>query len=254
MLKFSPYLFVVFLIFMILQGCGPQKRDDQPVSLQKKTLKTNYSVNKTQTLRYIKYTTKKGDTIWKISKAYGVSPETIVKVNRIPDVTDVKIGKTLLIPVPQTFVTHPSVVKGSVNVNQHLTVKQNLPVSKHGFVWPLKRKVISRFNDYKNGRAIKGIDIEAMVNDDILAAKDGKVIVVSNNPSAWGKSVILEHGQNMHTWYANNSKIFVSKGMRVKRGQVIAKAGNRYASERPRLHFKIFVRDKPVNPLIYLPH
>ena len=253
MLKFTPYLFVIFLVFISLQGCGPQKRSDHPVPIAKKTSVTNNRSNKTQTLRYVKYTTKKGDTIWKISKSYGVSPDTIIKINRISDVTDVKIGKTLYIPVPQTFVTHPSAVKSNVNVSRNLTIKQNLPVSKHGFVWPLKRKVISRFNDLKNGRRIKGIDIEAMVNDDILAAKDGKVIVVSNNPSGWGKSVILEHKQNMHTWYANNSKVFVSKGMYVKRGQVIAKAGNRYASERPRLHFKVFVSDKPVNPIIYLP-
>ncbi|MGR3319069.1 MAG: peptidoglycan DD-metalloendopeptidase family protein, partial [Candidatus Anammoxibacter sp.] len=201
-------------------------------------------------LGFTKYSIKRGDTVWKVSKKFGVSADTIVQINRISDVTDIKIGQTLLIPMSQRSQRQVATVAPRI-------IKKNLPASRNGFIWPVTNVILSQFGDRKNGIKNTGIDIKTTLNEDILAAKDGTVIVVSNNSDDWGKTIVIKHVKNMHTWYSYNSGIIVSKGTRVRRGQVIAKAGQsgnaRETDRESKLHFKIFVNDKPVNPLTYLP-
>ncbi len=193
---------------------------------------------------YTKYYLKKGDTIWKVSKQFGVLPETIINVNNIKDVTNLKTGQMLNVPVNQTVV---------VNEVQATRVSGNQSsVSAHGYIWPIKNRVLRRFGEYKNGFKSTGLDIEAELNDDVLAAKAGRIIVVANNTKGWGKVVVMEHANDEKSLYAYNSKIFVQKGMQVQRGHVIAKAGQSGKAVRPGLHFKIFKKDKPVDPLFYL--
>ncbi len=236
--------------------------------------------------QFTKYTVRHGDTIWKISQQFGTTPDTLVRINRIPDVRNLSTGKVLYIPssavihkydkskpqnkkvpqynksksqskkVPQYNKRTPqntNTAQFTVYTPQNKRI-YNRPASPRGFIWPLRRRVLSSYGSYVNGSKSTGIDIEASSNDDVLAAKDGSVIVVNNGRDGWGKVVVIGHGNGTHTWYAHNSKIFVNKGTYVKRGQVIAKAGSTGSAKRVKLHFKVFVNDKPVNPLNYLPN
>jgi len=223
--------------------------------------------------QFTKYTVRHGDTIWKISQQFGTTPDTLVRINRIPDVRNLSTGKVLYIPSSAVIHKYDKSKTQNKKVSQYnkqtpqktntaqfaVYTPQNKriynrPASSKGFIWPLRRRVLSSYGSFINGSKSTGIDIEASSNDDVLAAKDGSVIVITNGRDGWGKVVVIGHGNGTHTWYAHNSKIFVNKGTYVKRGQVIAKAGSTGSAKRVKLHFKVFVNDKPVNPINYLPN
>ena len=56
----------------------------------------------------------------------------------------------------------------------------------------------------------------------------------------------------MKTLYAHCSKMYVSAGTQVYKGQVIAAVGNTGRSTGPHCHFEVFVNGKNVNPAYYV--
>jgi murein DD-endopeptidase MepM/ murein hydrolase activator NlpD len=65
--------------------------------------------------------------------------------------------------------------------------------------------------------------------------------------------IIIKHAENMVTIYAHNKENLVKEGDRVARGQVIANVGQTGRADGPHLHFEVRQKDRPKNPLFYLP-
>ena len=96
-----------------------------------------------------------------------------------------------------------------------------------------------------------GIDIGASYGTDVLAGGDGTVLISGWN-NAYGWMVVIDHGGGVTTLYGHNSKLLVSAGEQVSRGQVIAKVGSTGYSTGPHIHFEVNVNGSPVNPWNYL--
>jgi murein DD-endopeptidase MepM/ murein hydrolase activator NlpD len=96
-----------------------------------------------------------------------------------------------------------------------------------------------------------GIDLGADYGSAVWAAKAGRVIFAGWY-GGYGQAVILDHGDNISTLYGHLSKIYVSEGQTVQRGQVIAAVGSTGLSTGPHLHFEVRVSGEPTNPLSYL--
>ena len=97
----------------------------------------------------------------------------------------------------------------------------------------------------------KGIDYAVRQGADIYATADGTVIF-SGWKGTFGKMVALDHGGGVVTRYAHASKVLVRKGDKVKRGTVVAEAGNTGRSTGPHLHYEICVNGRAADPRPFL--
>ena len=96
-----------------------------------------------------------------------------------------------------------------------------------------------------------GIDIGASSGKDVIAGNDGTVIF-SGYYGGYGYTLIIDHGGQISTLYAHNSKLLVKEGDKVKRGQTISKIGSTGLSTGPHLHFEVRLNGKHTNPMTYL--
>jgi murein DD-endopeptidase MepM/ murein hydrolase activator NlpD len=96
-----------------------------------------------------------------------------------------------------------------------------------------------------------GLDFPSDVGTAIHAAAGGMVIVSGPHP-AYGNTIEIDHGNSLVTRYAHASKLLVSVGTLVKRGQKIAEVGNSGRSTGPHLHFEVMVAGVQQNPTRFL--
>ena len=117
------------------------------------------------------------------------------------------------------------------------------------WIWPARGKVVTTFS---NGET-KGIDIAGELGDAVRASSGGRVVYAGAGLRGYGKLVIIKHDADFLSAYAHNNNLLVKEGQTVKKGQTIAELGSTDA-DRPKLHFEIRRRGKPVDPLKYLPN
>jgi len=122
--------------------------------------------------------------------------------------------------------------------------------------WPVSGYITSpfgyRFHPVLGYRRMHtGIDIGASYGRAIKAS-DGGTVIHSGWCGGYGYTVIIDHGKGMSTLYAHCSRIFVSRGQGVGKGQPIAAIGSTGISTGPHLHFEVRVNGVPVNPMGYL--
>ncbi len=96
-----------------------------------------------------------------------------------------------------------------------------------------------------------GIDIAAPPGTPIVAPADGVVSYVGFE-AGYGKLVSIDHGYGVVTRYAHNSRIFVERGQRVSRRDVIAAVGSTGRSSGPHLHYEVRIHGVPVDPMNYI--
>ena len=96
-----------------------------------------------------------------------------------------------------------------------------------------------------------GVDLGAAAGTAIYAAQDGTVVMSGTN-GGFGYCVIIDHGNGLRTLYGHCSKLLVSVGQTVKRGQTIALVGMTGSATGNHLHFEVQLNGTPVEPLQYI--
>jgi murein DD-endopeptidase MepM/ murein hydrolase activator NlpD len=97
----------------------------------------------------------------------------------------------------------------------------------------------------------KGVDLSGKTGLPIYASGDGVVLVASYNGGGYGNMVEVDHGFGYTTRYAHLSKISVTEGQKVKRGDKVGELGSTGKSVGPHLHYEIRLKNNPQNPLVY---
>ncbi|MCI2058085.1 MAG: peptidoglycan DD-metalloendopeptidase family protein [Oscillibacter sp.] len=124
------------------------------------------------------------------------------------------------------------------------------------FRWPCSGHVTSRFG-YRNlsysyaSKYHEGIDIANRRGTAIYAA-DGGTVTYAGWMSGYGYLVRISHGNGYETYYGHNSKILVSVGQHVYRGQQVAKMGSTGNSTGNHCHFGVYYNGVAKNPMNYL--
>ncbi|GAA0771374.1 M23 family metallopeptidase [Clostridium subterminale] len=158
---------------------------------------------------------------------------TVIKENQVRYIQKTNSSQVAFTPLS----------RGSAQINREVFLHNSVTT-------PIKGILTSTFGENREGYYHKGIDLAANTGTKIQAALDGKVSF-SGIADGYGKVVIIDHSDNLQTVYAHCSKLNVSKGDQVLRGQVIAEVGNTGDSTGPHLHFEIRVDGVPIDPLGY---
>jgi murein DD-endopeptidase MepM/ murein hydrolase activator NlpD len=121
-----------------------------------------------------------------------------------------------------------------------------------GMRWPVRGRVISGFGSSSGGKTNDGIDIAVPEGTAVRAAENGVVIYAGDGLREFGNTVLIRHDDGLVTVYGHNSRINVSRGDTVRRGQEIALSGMSGSADTPRLHFEVRKDSTPVDPMTFL--
>ena len=109
-----------------------------------------------------------------------------------------------------------------------------------------------RRDPIRGGRRMhNGLDFAGKKGTPIHATADG-VVVKAGWSRGYGKMVEIEHAFGVKTRYAHATKLYVSKGDRVSRGDRVAGMGSTGRSTGVHLHYEVHTGGKPVDPMIYI--
>ena len=132
------------------------------------------------------------------------------------------------------------------------TITQKSYISSK-FIAPMQSKITSSFGKARvyNG-SLKGYhsgtDYRAKVGTPVIAANDGKVVLVKKRFYSGG-TVLLDHGEGIYTCYFHMSKFDVTKGEMVKKGEILGLSGKSGRVTGPHLHFSARINGIQVDPL-----
>jgi murein DD-endopeptidase MepM/ murein hydrolase activator NlpD len=113
-------------------------------------------------------------------------------------------------------------------------------------VFGMRKDPFTGVNRFHNG-----VDLANDIGTPIMAAMSGKVAMLGYNPN-FGKYIILSHPEGFQTLYGHLDAFHVKRGDRVSQGHQIGAMGNSGYSTGSHLHFSIFRRGEPVDPMRYL--
>jgi murein DD-endopeptidase MepM/ murein hydrolase activator NlpD len=102
-------------------------------------------------------------------------------------------------------------------------------------------------NGKPTGEFHGGVDQRTPAGEAIRAIADGKVIFAKQF-NVLGNAVGLDHGQALGSMYLHMTKLAVTDGAIVKRGDVLGYAGSTGRSTGPHLHWVLYANGVNVNP------
>jgi len=218
---------------------------------------------------------RRGETIYRIARAYGIDPADLMETNGIADPRNVAVGTELFVPgatrvvevgasptSTSTSAVHPEpldqardrlrdAAPAAERSRGTTPTKTPSSTSRVHLAWPLKGVLYGRYG-VRAGQRHDGIDIAAPEGASVTAAAAGTVVYAGEQPG-YGAVVILKHEGGLATVYAHNSRVLVREGTRVEAGAPIARVGQTGRTTGPHLHFEVREGTRPKNPLLYLP-
>jgi murein DD-endopeptidase MepM/ murein hydrolase activator NlpD len=223
-----------------------------------------------------------GESLIGIARHHGLSLTVLARANNIQPYTKVNIGDRIAIPAGgrrqvaarQVPVSTPRAIqpRSAPPVERVASVPaQNVRMATQepqttdsvvktaeaaggmpSFRWPVRGRIIAKFGPKTNGAQNDGINLAVPEGTPVKAAEDGVVAYAGNELKGYGNLVLIRHANGFVSAYANASELLVKRGDSVKRGQVIAHAGQTGNVSSPQLHFEIRKGSTPVDPTKYL--
>lgn len=232
----------------------------------------------------------RGETLYALSRRYGVSVEKIASLNALVAEVPLAVGLILRIPpgedsaisvdfqnaTTSSLETPPAatelpvaeapekreteVGKGAlgavrVEISSGMTGQTSASTVKP-LSWPAKGRVVRTFEEgLKEAGAESsgsGIAIAFSEGNDVYAAAEGKVLQ-AGWMKGFGNTVFLAHAAGLTTFYGNLEVLHCRAGESVTKGQRIGTAARGEETQERVLFFHVLKGGKSVDPLAYLP-
>lgn len=126
------------------------------------------------------------------------------------------------------------------------------------FIFPVMTpRLSSKFGNRKHPirkvyKHHSGLDLAAPINSHVRVISNG-VVVFAYKHGAYGKYIVVDHGNGYSSHYGHLSKIETEVGRKVFAGDVIGRVGSTGASTGPHLHFEWRKNGKAEDPLKVFP-
>lgn len=149
----------------------------------------------------------------------------------------------------------------SLDQLQVLSVDKEKMAAAIPAIWPIDKRALKHRIGAFGGRnhpilgrylMHTGIDLAANTGTKVYATANGKVVANSGQGSGYGLQVLVNHGYGYQTRYAHLSRILVSPGQEVRRGDIIGEVGSTGRSTGPHLHYEVIYRGRHVDPINYI--
>ena len=222
-----------------------------------------------------------GETLMALSRKYHKPLTEIARANNIQPHTLVKVGDRIVIPglrgqetaikppatvaqqpkpasapkvasVPAATAPSAAAITPAKHEPEPPKTKTDVTAALPKFRWPVNGRIITAFGPKPSGQQNDGINVSVPEGTPIKAAEDGVVAYAGNELKTYGNLVLVRHSNGYVTAYAHASEIMVKRDDPVKRGQIIAKAGQTGNVAAPQLHFEIRKGSTPVDPAPFL--
>jgi murein DD-endopeptidase MepM/ murein hydrolase activator NlpD len=219
-----------------------------PVKVKKEEPKVSYKT----------YVVQRGAKLEHVAKKLGVSQRELEELN--PELKGKWLTKGTVVKVPLKVEEKKQAVRP---VENPLEERKHVSTPKTEAEMPQERKredvevKISRNSlpmpvDGRVSRNGRGINIATDCGKPVRAVDNGRVIYSGGDLKAYGKMVIVDHGDFISI-YAYNEKNLVMRGDRVSSGQQIALVGRRNEGEECMLYFELRNKEGvPLDPTEYI--
>ncbi len=183
---------------------------------------------------------KKGDTVASIAKKYGGEEAKILEFNSLPQSGELQIGDNIVVP--------DGIIRGTAVATSGS--KSSTTARSFSYLPNLGDYFMIPTSGYNWGRihGRNGIDMANSCGTPIYAAAEGSVAIADavGYNGGFGKYIKLIHPNATETLYAHATKILVSTGGYVQRGQMIALMGSTGRSTGCHLHFEVHGARNPL--------
>jgi murein DD-endopeptidase MepM/ murein hydrolase activator NlpD len=187
-----------------------------------------------------------------VSSAYGINANPIPGSDSVlTDLNDARLRPTLA----DTLEAYKRLRTASLTTSSRGSARRWL-IHTTPSLWPVMGRLLSHFGSredpFHGHQAFHtGVDISAPVGTPVRAAADG-IVVAADWAGAYGKAVLVDHGNGIQTLYAHLSRFDVIPGQEVRLGQVIAGSGATGRVTAPHVHYEVRRGGTPINPYSYL--
>lgn len=205
------------------------------------------------------HTAKAGDTALSLAKKYSGDVDRIIAYNQLPKDGAIDAGDEIIIPdghpsevsMPITSGTPTTSIDRQIRrVGTYTQAGSALTALKFGYLPDLGDYFMTPAAGFNWGilHDRNGVDIADSCGTPIYAAADGTVTVAdaTGYNGGFGKYIKISHPNGTETLYGHTSKILVSVGQVVGKGDKIALMGTTGRSTGCHLHFEVHGARNPL--------
>ena len=193
---------------------------------------------------------KKGDTLYSLSKKYGLTVADLLAINNLDSSSVIKVGQKL--KVRTTSLSNASQNKSkAANVNNDIKVVEKAPDTRtYGATvtadtntkWPVSNPKITQVKG-----KISGVQLSAKENEIVLCIHEGTVMYVGTY-RGFGQVVFVQSKTGLIYAYTGLGSVKVKKGEYVVAAAELGSAGIDPISGKSQITFMVFQNGQPIDP------
>ncbi len=212
--------------------------------------KNNKSDSPVNTSNTTEIEVKKGDTLYSLSKKYGLTVADLLAINNLDSSSVIKVGQKL--KVRTTSLSNASQNESKVaNVNNDIKIVEKAPDTRtYGATvtadtntkWPVSNPKITQVKG-----KISGVQLSAKENEKVLCIHEGTVMYVGTY-RGFGQVVFVQSKTGLIYAYTGLGSVKVKKGEYAVAATELGSAGIDPISGKSQITFMVFQNGQPIDP------